>query len=92
MMNQETGGYVLFPKTKVENTSEAVSQGFAEISSRLSQACAGQSKVVLTVECYPGVDQQELLEGLQSLHRQKSSTATTWPLSRRRLTTCWKRI
>ena len=71
MMNQETGGYVLFPKTKVENTSEAVSQGFAEISSRLSQACASKSKMVLTVECYPGVDQQELLEGLQSLHPVK---------------------
>ena len=59
------------PKTKVEDTSEAVSQGFAEIASRLSQACAGKSKVVLTVECYPGVDQQELLEGLQSLHPAK---------------------
>ena len=61
------GAYVQFPRTVVKNSGENVCQGFAEIVSCLKEACNQKVKTILTVECYPGVNQQELLEGLQSL-------------------------
>ncbi len=61
------GAYVQFPRTVVKNSGENVCQGFAEIVSCLKEACNQNVKTILTVECYPGVNQQELLEGLQSL-------------------------
>ena len=61
------GAYVQFPRTVVKNSGENVCQGFAEIVSCLKEACNQNVKTILTVECYPGVNQHELLEGLQSL-------------------------
>lgn len=51
----------------VETDGGAVRTGFDEICARLAEVCRGRAKTVLTVECYPGVDQRELLQGLQPL-------------------------
>lgn len=68
-MHRESGAgsYRRFPKTAVETDGGAVRTGFDEICARLAGACRGRAKTVLTVECYPGVDQRELLQGLQPL-------------------------
>lgn len=68
-MHRESGAgsYRRFPKTVVETDGGAVRTGFDEIRARLAGACRGRAKTVLTVECYPGVDQRELLQGLQPL-------------------------
>lgn len=68
-MHRESGAgsYRRFPKTVVETDGGAVRTGFDEICARLAEACRGRAKTVLTVECYPGVDQRELLQGLQPL-------------------------
>lgn len=68
-MHRESGAgsYRRFPKTVVETDGSAVRTGFDEICARLAEACRGRAKTVLTVECYPGVDQRELLQGLQPL-------------------------
>lgn len=66
-MHRESGAgsYRRFPKTAVKTDGGAVRTGFDEIRARLAGACRGRAKTVLTVECYPGVDQRELLQGLQ---------------------------
>lgn len=66
-MHRESGvgSYRRFPKTVVKTDGSAVRTGFDEIRARLAEACRGRAKTVLTVECYPGVDQRELLQGLQ---------------------------
>lgn len=68
-MHRESGAgsYRRFPKTAVETDGGVVRTGFDEIRARLAGACRGRAKMVLTVECYPGVDQRELLQGLQPL-------------------------
>ena len=54
--------YDPFPKISVSGSSEAVSLGFPAICERLRRLI--RQKTVITVECYPGVDHQALLEGL----------------------------
>lgn len=60
------GRYVIYPRIEVNCPDARVSQGFSAIAAALGQAMQG--KKVLCVECYPGVDQEELLAGLESLH------------------------
>ena len=54
--------YDPFPKISVSGSSEAVSLGFPAICERLRRLI--RQKTVITVECYPGVDQEAVLEGL----------------------------
>ena len=57
--------YDPFPKISVSGSSEAVSLGFPAICERLRRLI--RQKTVITVECYPGVDQEAVLEGLSPL-------------------------
>ena len=57
--------YDPFPKIYVSGSSEAVSLGFPAICERLRRLI--RQKTVITVECYPGVDQEAVLEGLSPL-------------------------
>lgn len=59
--------YVRFPKLTISDSRGAVSQGFAEICARIASSCRNRGKTVVTIECYPGVDQEELVHGLCSL-------------------------
>ena len=57
--------YDPFPKISVSGSSEAVSLGFPAICERLRRLI--RQKTVITVECYPGADQEAVLEGLSPL-------------------------
>ncbi len=65
MEKVRSGNYVLYPHVEVNCPEARLAEGFAQIMPMLRAAAEG--KRVLTVECYPGVDQQELLEGLAGL-------------------------
>lgn len=66
MSLEKTSGYRQHPTIEVDCPGAVVSQGFDEILPQLRQALVGGKKVV-SVECYPGVDQEELLRGLMGL-------------------------
>lgn len=66
MSLEKTSGYRQHPTIEVDCPGAVVSQGFDEILPQLRQALVGGKKVV-SVECYPGVDQEELLQGLMGL-------------------------
>ena len=68
MNREQAGGYVLFPRVEVDCPDARVYEGFGAIAPALA-AAAGPGKAVVSVECYPGVDQQELLDGLAALRR-----------------------
>ena len=65
MEKVRSGNYVLYPHVEVNCPEARLAEGFSQIMPMLRAAAEG--KRVLTVECYPGVDQQELLEGLAGL-------------------------
>ena len=65
---EETGRYVLFPQVKAECPEARVSQGASAIGAALRGAMQGHK--VLCVECYPGVDQEEVLACLQPVGAQ----------------------
>lgn len=58
--------YEQFPRIQVSTDTLDLSLGFSEIAGRLKKACHSP-KTVLVVECYPGVNQEELLDGLLTL-------------------------
>ncbi len=60
--------YVQFPKTVVSDDASLVIQGYDAICCKLLQLGQDRKKTVYVVECYPGVNQQELLEGLRALN------------------------
>lgn len=66
MKKQQAGEYVQFPRVEVNCPRAQVYEGFEEIAPALA-AAAGSGKTVVSVECYPGVDQQELADGLTAL-------------------------
>ena len=61
----KTSRYEQFPCIAVK-TGETAAQGFAEICDRLRPRCQGRT--IVAAECYPGVDQAELLTGLSPLN------------------------
>ncbi len=65
---EQTGRYVLFPRVKAKCPEARVSQGASAIGAALRRAMQGHK--VLCVECYPGVDQEEVLACLQPLGAQ----------------------
>ena len=67
MERQVPGNYVRFPRVEVDCPGARIAEGFAQIVPALRSA-AGTGKTVVSVECYPGVDQQELWEGLAALN------------------------
>lgn len=67
MCEEKIGRYVMFPRVDVCCPDARVYEGAGTIARALGDAC-GTGKCVLSIECYPGVDQQELLDGLAALH------------------------
>ena len=67
MCEEKIGRYVMFPRVDVCCPDARVYEGAGAIARALGDAC-GTGKCVLSIECYPGVDQQELLNGLAALH------------------------
>lgn len=67
MCEEKIGRYVMFPRVDVCCPDARVYEGAGAIARALGNAC-GTGKCVLSIECYPGVDQQELLDGLAALH------------------------
>lgn len=67
MCEEKIGRYVMFPRVDVCCPDARVYEGAGAIARALGDAC-GTGKCVLSIECYPGVDQQELLDGLAALH------------------------
>ena len=65
MCERNKGGYVRLPRVEVSCPGARVWEGFGGIAAALRDAAAG--KRVVSVECYPGVDQAELLAGLAAL-------------------------
>lgn len=66
-MINPASAYRRFPTIGVEGFDNAAARGFAAVRRSLSQALSGRRKAVVTVECYPGVDQEELLRELRPL-------------------------
>lgn len=67
MCEEKIGRYIMFPRVDVCCPDARVYEGAGAIARALGDAC-GTGKCVLSIECYPGVDQQELLDGLAALH------------------------
>ena len=67
MCEEKIGRYVMFPRVDVCCPDARVYEGAGAIARALGDACV-TGKCVLSIECYPGVDQQELLDGLAALH------------------------
>ena len=59
--------FQLFPTIPLSGGKGGAVGGYASIRAVLSQRCSAKGKTVCVVECYPGVDQQELLEGLRPM-------------------------
>lgn len=62
-----SSNYVIKPKMQISENADGIYSGFNEIASKLSDFCNSRKKTLIVVECYPGVDQNELLNGLKSL-------------------------
>ena len=60
MPNPSTYPYRRFPAIQVDATDHAA-RGTDSVKQELRALCAGSSKTVVTVECYPGTDQAEIL-------------------------------
>lgn len=63
---ERKSNFVLFPQIDIDCPGAQVFEGFEAIAARLAQDV--HAKTVLTVECYPGIDQAELLQGLSALN------------------------
>lgn len=59
--------YCLFPSVKIAGYDNAVAPDPHSIREQLSSLCKEREKTVITAECYPGVDQDELLALLAPL-------------------------
>lgn len=62
---EQSGKYILYPRVAVHCPDARLAEGFSQIVPMLREATAG--KRVLSVECYPGTDQEELRRGLAAL-------------------------
>ncbi len=54
--------YRQFPAIKIEGLSGAARRGTLEVREQIETLCRNRRKTIFTVECYPGVDQAEVLE------------------------------
>lgn len=81
MPNPSTYPYRRFPTIQV-GAADHAARGTDAVKQELHALCAGSSKTVVTVECYPGTDQAEILELFP--HASLSSMQMIWqscPLS-----------
>lgn len=56
-----------FPSIKISGHDDAAAAGTAAVISRFFELCNGRAKTVIVAECYPGVDQDELLQMFSTL-------------------------
>ena len=61
------GNYDKYPEKRVACSADEACQGYEDICRAIRSRVAGREKVVVAVDCYPGVDMEELLEGLRGL-------------------------
>lgn len=59
--DSDTCSFQLFPVIRAAECRDGAVSGMESIRDRISGLCAGDGKRILTVECYPGVDQNEIL-------------------------------
>lgn len=59
--------YDKFPEVKVKGYDESVFAGYERISKEIQERIGTQGKNVVVIDCYPGVDTKELLEGFKTL-------------------------
>ena len=64
-LNRESN-YEKHPRTRIHGFKEEVFSGYEDIIEELKKRCA-KRPFVLTVDCYPGVDDGELLGALKAL-------------------------
>ena len=60
MPNPSTYPYRRFPTIQA-GAADHAARGTDAVKQELHALCAGSSKTVVTVECYPGTDQAEIL-------------------------------
>ena len=82
--------YDKFPCVPVPGGEQACVTGWDEIATRLNQAIAqgARRKTVLVVECYPGVEEEEVLRELQA-RLKPTSTFRGRAVPRRRRSSVW---
>lgn len=61
------GNYVKNPVKVISRKKEGIFEGYKQLQEELAECMAGSGQSVLVVECYPGTDQEELLQGLMPL-------------------------
>jgi Phosphomannose isomerase len=54
------------PAVRIQNRDHEAWSGYTEIGRVLSEAVEGIDRAVLVIECYPGVRQDEIIDGIQS--------------------------
>lgn len=59
--------YRKFPKIYIEGFPNEAVSGQDSVRQQIAKLCEGRQKTILVIECYPGVNQQELLEMLTPL-------------------------
>lgn len=65
--NQNTKSrYVISPVMPVSKEGAALHCGYEQIASKLSQSLSAEKNIVV-IECYPGLDQGELLSGIEGI-------------------------
>ena len=60
-MQQTACPYRQFPTISITGYPDSAAAGAESIRERVAALCQGRKKTVVTVECYPGVDQSEVL-------------------------------
>lgn len=60
------GQFERFPQIEIKGVKATVCEGLSNAVSQWKKDCKGE-KTVITIECYPGVNQEELEQGLQAL-------------------------
>lgn len=67
-MKKKVVNYDLQPVKKIKGEGQSVWEGYEEIITELAKRTQKREKTVVVVECYPGVWQEEILEGMVQLN------------------------
>jgi mannose-6-phosphate isomerase class I len=59
------------PTIRIRGWDDAKWKGYGSIAHELESRMSGRSKTVLTIECYPAVREQEIVEGLACLNPRR---------------------
>ncbi|MFZ4451029.1 class I mannose-6-phosphate isomerase [Salibacterium aidingense] len=64
--SERTSNYVKEPIVEITGHSDQVWQGYSSIAKELNQAIRNYplEKTIITIECYPGVREEEIMQGL----------------------------